>query len=456
LPLSPWSIATAVLLGAVLLGTSRLLRRAAAVGAGYKAKVLASAVFVSGRDPVAVLASDVQADSYFILRFFRTELDAHARRVTVSLFGISPRTAVYRPGLGVALVPTGELPEPKEGPAPEEPPGGGTWPVSHAGPVPEALTRVVESAFAEPSPRKARRTRALLILRDGERLAEKYAPGFGPDMPLCGWSMSKSVLGALVGVAVGEGWLRLEDRRLLEEWSGPGDPRADISLEDLLRMRSGLMFREVYADPLSDVTQMLFALPDAAGHASSRPLRHPPGHFWKYSSGTTNVVSRVLRRALERKGEDYHRFPGKALFGPLGMRSAVFETDARGTFVGSSFLYATARDWARVGQLFLQDGVWEGRRVLPEGWVRFSTTPTSQSPNGCYGAHWWLKLARELGGETEAARCLPPDAFHALGHEGQTLTVIPSRRLVVVRLGLSVRIEAWNHAAFLADLLAAL
>jgi len=138
------------------------------------------------------------------------------------------------------------------------------------------------------------------------------------------------------------------------------------------------------------------------------------------------------------------------------MDSATMEPDASGTFVGSSFMFATARDWARLGQLYLQDGVWEGRRVLPEGWVRFSTTPTAESPGGCYGAHWWLKLQRDVGGETAAAAHIPADAFHAVGHEGQTLTIIPSRRLVVVRLGLSINVEAWNHAAFLADLLEAI
>ena len=135
------------------------------------------------------------------------------------------------------------------------------------------------------------------------------------------------------------------------------------------------------------------------------------------------------------------------------MTTAVLEPDATGTFVGSSFMLASARDWARFGLLYLDDGVWRGRRILPEGWVRFSTTPTPQAPDGRFGAHWWLRCPDELGGATEAGRRLPAAAFHALGHEGQALTVIPSRRLVVVRLGLSIRIDAWDHAAFLDALL---
>ena len=266
--------------------------------------------------------------------------------------------------------------------------------------------------------------------------------------------MTKSALGALIGTLVAEGKLSLSDKSLLAEWRAPGDPRADIALEDLLRMRSGLAFSEVYSDPLSDVTRMLFDGPDAGGFAASRPLAHPPGTHWQYASGTTNILSLIARRAL---GEtSYPSWPRRALLVPLGMASAVFEQDASGTFVGSSFLFATARDWARFGLLHAQDGVWDGRRVLPEGWVKLVTTPTPQAPNERYGAHWWLKLSKDLGGETDAARKIPADAFHALGHEGQCVSVIPSRGLVVVRLGLSIDIKAWDHASFLTGLFDAL
>jgi CubicO group peptidase (beta-lactamase class C family) len=280
-------------------------------------------------------------------------------------------------------------------------------------------------------------------------VAERYAPGFSADMPLPGWSMTKSVIGALVGILVGAGRLSPSARELLPEWPA-SDDRSGIRLEDLLRMRSGLEFFESYFNMSSHVVQMLFNRPDAGAYAASLRLAHRPGTTWSYASGTTNILSRIVRRAV---GEaDYPEFPRRALFDPIGMRSATLEPDASGTFVGSSFMLATARDWARFGQLHLQDGVWAGQRVLPEGWVRFSTTPTPQSPGGCYGAHWWLKLQKEMGGESGEARRIPADAYFALGHEGQTLSVIPSRGLVVVRLGLSVNIEAWNHAAFLADL----
>jgi CubicO group peptidase (beta-lactamase class C family) len=219
-------------------------------------------------------------------------------------------------------------------------------------------------------------------------------------------------------------------------------------------MRSGLRFSESYFNMSSNVVQMLFNRPDAGAYAASLPLDHPVGTTWSYSSGTTNILSRILRRAVGES--EYGAYPRRVLFDPIGMRSATMEPDASGTFVGSSFMLATARDWARFGQLHLQDGMWRGRRILPEGWVRFVTTPTPQSPGGRYGAHRWCKLQKEMGGESGSAARIPADAFFALGHEGQTLSVIPSCGLVVVRLGLSINIEAWNHAAFLADVHAAI
>lgn len=439
---------------ATLAWLTHRIRRILEVGAAYKAKVLCSALFGSRLDLDPATAPEVNAEAYWLMRPFRVAVDRERRRVTASLFGLRSRSAVWRPGLGATLEPAEgalfEAPAPPAAGAPSTAP----WPEGDApAPAPSpGLARALERAFEEPEPAMLRRTRAVVVVHEGKLVAERYAPGIGPDTPLPGWSMAKSALSALVGAAVRDGKLSLDRRTLLEEWP-PEDPRSKLALEDLLRMRSGLKWSEDYSDPLSDVVQMLFARPAAGAFAALRPLEHPPGEAWKYSSGTTNLLSLVLRRALGE--EAYGNWPWSALFAPLGMRTAVFERDGSGTFVGSSFLFAGARDWARFGQLYLQDGVWKGRRVLPEGWVRFSTTPTPLS-EGRFGAHWWLKCPKELGGETEAGRGLPSDAFYAIGHEGQTLTVIPSRRLVVVRLGLSIRIDAWDQAAFLKDVLAGL
>lgn len=420
------------------------LRRVASVACSYKAKALASAYFVSGLDPEPNSAPEVSDEAYRLMRFFRATVDRNAKAVTCSFWGLQPRVAAWRPGFGAALT-RGGLPD---FPAPAIAPRASDFSVK---PV-SALEPVVESAFVHRGlGADRRRTRAVVILKDGAIAAERYAPGFGPDTRLNGWSMTKSVTGALIGTLIKDGKLALADKGLLAEWTSPGDPRAAITVEDLLRMRSGLRFAEVYSSPLSDVTRMLYddERGDAGGFAASRPLDFDPGTKWSYASGTTNILSLIARRRLG--DEAYASWPRRALFDPLGMDSAVFETDASGTFVGSSYLFATARDWARFGALFA-DG---GRDVLPAGWVKFSTTPTPQAPDGKYGAHWWLKLSPELGGRSPAAAAIPPDAFHALGHEGQCLTVIPSRALVVVRLGLSIDVKAWNHAAFLRDVLAA-
>jgi len=264
--------------------------------------------------------------------------------------------------------------------------------------------------------------------------------------------MAKSVLSALVGILVADGRLALDQRELMPEWRAP-DPRAAIALEDLLRMRSGLRFSEAYGNPWSDVLHMLFNCPDAAGYAAGLPLDHPPGHFWAYASGTSNILSAIVKRTVG--ASNYPDWPRRVLFEPLQMQSALLESDEAGTFVCSSYVLATARDWARYGQLWLDGGLASGRTIVPEEWVRFSTTPTPESPDGRYGAHWWLKLNPEIGGNDPAAASIAPDAFFAIGHEGQTLTVIPSRRLVVVRLGASIYIDAWNHAQFVAELQAA-
>jgi len=318
------------------------------------------------------------------------------------------------------------------------------------------LNAVVDLAFREPDPDSLQRTRALLVLRDGHVIAERYAPGFSAQTPLPGWSMTKSVTGVLIGVLVQAGMLRPEQRGLLPQWGVGGDKRGEITLDQLLRMTSGLRFTENYGDPDADVAQMLFARADGAAFAIDKPLEFPPGARWRYSSGTSNILSRVVRLAVGGSTRDYLEFPRRALFGRIGMESAVIETDAAGNFIASSYMYASARDWARFGQLLLQDGVWSGQRVLPAGWVHYMATLTPQSTRQDFGAHLWLKIPPPFDDPTKALPQLPADVFHAVGYEGQFVSVIPSRRLVVVRLGLSRRDHGWNHHAFLVRLLEAL
>jgi CubicO group peptidase (beta-lactamase class C family) len=426
------------------------------VGTGFTAKMLCSGVFVSGRRAADVLAQDIAPNDPGILHFIRADIDSAARRVHASFLGLRAQTAVFRDGLGCTL--TGASPAQALA---ATPPRGAPAPAFVALPAgimteqqSERLDAAVAAAFDEPGPEHLRNTRAVVVLHDGRLVAERYAPGFGPETPLPGWSMAKSVLNALLGVAVQEGRLALGAPVPLAAWSGAGDPRGAITLRDLLQMQSGLAFSENYRNPLDDVVWMLFATADAAGFAASKPLAADPGSRWQYSSGTSNILARVLREALADDAQ-YAAFPRRALFVPLGMASAVMEPDAAGNFVASSYVYASARDWARFGQLYLDDGVAGGRRLLPEGWVAFSATPAPHAPDAAFGAHFWVKVPGEFAGGARSNAGLPPGTFHAVGYEGQFVSIVPSQRLVVVRLGVSTGEGAWNHLRFLNQVVAA-
>jgi hypothetical protein len=436
----------------------------AKTGSGYKAKLLCSAVFVSGRPAESVLAEELSVDGYESLRWFNQHIDREKRQVDASLFGLAGQRAVYRDGLGctltdsgvegsreVALVGAAAKPNPGR-PAQLWPRGERVELEALPGDVDKAqLAHAIEAAFDDPDPHCLRRTRALVVVYRGRIVAERYAPGFDAAMPLLGWSMSKTALNLLTGALLKNGEVGLEEAALMPEWREPGDPRAAITVDDLLRMSSGLSFDEDYADELSDVVTMLFRSPDSGRFAAGKPLLHEPGSYWHYSSGDSDILSAALRH---RAGdlEDYQALPRSLLFEPLGMESAVFETDASGSIVGSSFMYASARDWARLGLLLLRDGVWEGERVVPEGWVEYSLTPTPGSPEGRHGAHIWLRLP---GSEDADEPQFPEDAFFMRGHERQIVAMIPSRDLIVVRLGLTRCKNAWDHSSALAPIVAA-
>jgi CubicO group peptidase (beta-lactamase class C family) len=431
----------------------------ALVGSGYSAEILCGGVFISGREPGEVEADDLSGPGLEPLQFFRKRVDRDRKRVTASYFGLGAQTAVFRDGFGCTRIDTDEAALPKA-PAPSPPPDlEQLWPdgervdlaADTAGIDRPALDAAVAAAFAEPDRAHRRGTRALVVVHRGRIVAERYAPGFDQTMALIGWSMSKAALNALVGLRVKDGKLALTERALLPEWRKANDRRRDISLDDLLRMSSGLAFNEGYDDPLDDVVEMLFVKGDMARFAASKPLVHPPGTYWDYSSGTSAIVARVLRDSFATEDE-YLRYPRERLFGPLGMRSAVIGTDAAGTLTASSLLYASARDFARLGLLFLQDGVWNGQQILPRDWVVYSRGPSRTLKDGSYGAHLWLRLpeSANLG-----VPPMPEDAFYFLGHDEQIVAIVPSRDLVVVRLGLTHEGGDWDHARDLAPIVQA-
>ena len=309
----------------------------------------------------------------------------------------------------------------------------GSWP---SGEVPAGvdLAPLLDAAFDPDG--SLTQTYAVVVVHRGRLVAERYGGAIehwdrkdedvGPETLLLSWSIAKSMLHALVGMLVAEGRLDVEAPAEVPQWREPGDPRAAITLEDLLAMRDGLDFAEEYVDAgASDVIEMLFGTGagDTAAFTADRPLAAPPGERFNYSSGTTNVISGIVARTVG-PGEPYQRFLQERLLDPLGMRSANATFDAAGTWIASSYVHATARDFARFGSLYLRDGEWEGSRLLPAGWVdhgRRHRSTDAESGNG-YGAQWWV-VGDEHG------------SFWANGYEGQSILVSPGLDLVVVRLG---------------------
>jgi hypothetical protein len=424
----------------------------ALLGSGYMAETLCSGLIVSARDRESIFAEELSGPGYELLGLFQADIDDQGKQVTASAYGLWPRTAVYRDGLGCTLAIGRTVSELRAEAAnlftPTEPlDQNALWPEGEGVELEnlpndfdnDALKAAIDAIFTESDPAHPRQTRALVVVHKGRIVGERYAPGFNKTTPLLGWSMSKAATNALVGLRVMDGTLATSDTNLLAEWRSKGDARAEITLDQLLRMTSGLAFEEGYGSNTSDVAQMLFAKADAAGFAVRQPLVAPPGTLWHYSSGTSNIISLILRRSFTNE-RDYLRFPREHLFAPLGMRSAVIEPDASGTFISSSLMYASPRDWARLALLFAQNGVWQGNQLLPQDWVDYSLRPTPEAPAKEYGAHTWLKLPES--GESSLAE----DAYYMLGFDQQIAAIIPSRNLIIVRFGLTRKGGAWDHA----------
>ena len=327
-----------------------------------------------------------------------------------------------------------------------------TWPTDS---WPEALAsdafdrakaqQEIDFAFSDRAVDKMGETHAFVAVHKGQIVLEKYAQGRDQTTTFPSWSKAKSITHALVGILVHDGKIETMSRANVPEWQESDDPRRDITLDQLLRMSSGLKFTEDYVDSgVSDVIEMLFGAgsENVAAHAANFPLAHAPDTVWNYSSGTSNIVARCAQQALGKTGEAFERWMFERLFTPIGIRSAQPKFDAAGTFIGSSFCYATARDFARFGLLYMRDGVWDARRILPKGWVDYARTPTKtppEEPMG-YGAHWWLGIAG-------------PDSFSANGYEGQFTVCVPSLDLVMVRHGKSEAGEKGDAVrAWLADI----
>ncbi|MEM9054559.1 MAG: serine hydrolase [Pseudomonadota bacterium] len=406
-------------------------------GSGYAAKNICSGYFLSGFSPT-IMKEQALAGASSALSNISYSIDEENQSVTTKLYGLFKRRAIYTPGIGCTLLPAGTnstdisiepltaLDLSNQTP----------WPQGRAAPdLTGRLDAFLEDAFLEEDSNAPRNTKAIVVIHNGTLIAEKYADGVSAETPLIGWSMAKSVTALLVGILVKNNVLDLDAAAPVALWQAQaGDPRAEISLDKLLRMSSGLEFNETYS-AATDVTQMLSNEPDAAAFAANKPLEGPPDTIWSYSSGTTNIISAIIKASVGDTTQDFYEFSQQELFRRLGITTATFEADASGNFVGSSFLYASARDWARLGQFCLQNGIWKGEKILPDGWMDYLVTPTQTSNENQYGAHFWLNRDPENTSETRLFPSLPEDAYYMGGFQGQFVLIIPSKQLVITRFG---------------------
>jgi hypothetical protein len=394
---------------------------------GFAAKNMCSCVYEAGRDPETVAAQDNDFDPVHLSDY---EVDRENKTASSTVFGLKKRTAMFSPGLGCILLPEdGDrtyLPE--VSPQRSQNKVQLAYPYGHEKPVDTLFTEVnydqlersLENAFFE-----EHRTRAVLILYKDHLLAEKYTSGFTENTKFLGWSMTKSITSAVLGVLERQGKIDLNRDHLFPEWEN--DERSQITLNNLLQMKSSLEWEEDYSK-ISDVTRMLFLAEDMTEVQLHKPLVGEPGEIWNYSSGTSNLLSGYIRDRFESQ-QEYLNFWYRELIDKIGMHSMTVEADLAGNYVGSSYSWATARDWAKFGLLYLNRGNWIGEQILNEDWVDYTVQPVEGS-DGEYGAHFWLNA----GGKYPD---VPRDLFSANGFQGQHVFIIPSKDLVIVRFGLA-------------------
>jgi CubicO group peptidase (beta-lactamase class C family) len=436
-------LATTTALGALALSAARA-RDVPKVATGFLANILCSETFVSGLQPDRIFSETTAAmpGTGLMTWAMNYRVDRARRDVTVTLFGLGGAHAVYREGSGCYLD-HGDAAAPVALPV-EARPQPALLP-EIAGPLivtPQspALATALDRAFAEPGQPPFRRTRAVVVMKDGRVIAERYGDGVGIDTPLLGFSATKSVISALTGILVRQGALTLDRPAPVAAWQNPDDPRHAITVDQLLRHTAGLAIgsslQASLASALEPVNRMKFMVSDMAAFAESVGLETPPGTVWNYNDGNFIVLSHLIRNAAGGRASDVLQFARQELFGPLGMRNVTLEFDASGNPEGSSQMLASARDWARFGMLYLDDGVVGGKRILPEGWVKYSATATPNAWVGT-GAGFWTNLGDSFGARYRIEHGMPRDAFFAKGTIGQYVVIVPSERLVIVRLGRS-------------------
>jgi CubicO group peptidase (beta-lactamase class C family) len=419
----------------------------------FAAKGMCSSIFLANKSPERVASEDL---SFFPISLAKCKIDYEEKSVTAKVLGLARRKVIFREGLGAVIVldkskeelkadsftipdpgySQDTIPWPKGDVLPETLPEGVDY---------EKLNTILTEAIDSPDAEPFKKTLGVAVVYNNELIGENYLDGYDAWTKFHGWSMTKTVTGAMAGVLVDEGRMDIDAPVNIPEWEG--DERKNITLDNIIHMSSGLKWVENYFT-ISDATVMLMQSDDMFSSVTSCELEHEPGTFWNYSSGDANLLSGLLRTAIGNQDE-YLAYAYSRLFHRIGMLNTMVETDASGLFVASSYSYGSTRDWARFGMLFLNEGVFEGDTVLNPEWVAYMKTEAPAS-EGQYAGTFWLKEPNPENALVD----VPDDIFFADGFLGQRVYVIPSRHLVVVRMGYSL--SNFNVNDFLRDIISTL
>lgn len=397
--------------------------------AGYSAKSTASSVFLAKR---SLSLTDKTDNNFSPINLANDVVSEIKKEATATAIGLLKRKASYRDGLGAVLIPNKKTKLVNNKPKRSTPDLKTPFPYGNKDPKDTVFNNInytkirsaVDDIFNDST-----QTRAALVIYKDQIIAEKYETGFDKNSLLLGWSMTKSITSTIFGILQCQGKINIQDNPPFDEWKN--DERKNITIHNLLQMNSGLEWDENY-NSISDVTKMLFLEEDMTKVQLEKPLIGKPNERWNYSSGTTNLLSGILRKQFDSH-QEYLDFWYTNLIDKIGMNSMVIETDAKGNYVGSSYAWATARDWAKLGLLYLHNGNWNGTNLFDKDWVDYATTPTPTS-DGWYGAQIWLNA----GGRYPD---LPKNMFSFDGYQGQYVFIIPDYDLVIVRLGLTKNID---------------
>ena len=396
---------------------------------GFSSKSLASGHFIDNRSQDLIEKGDNDIE---MITLATNKIDENGKFAMSSVYGLKERKAIYREGLGATLINDDfDISKPYEVPKRTKLNNDLPFPYGNKEPKDTAFANVdyaklnaaVANAFDEKGQIK-KRTRSVLVIYKDKIIAEKYDTGFNKDSKILGWSMTKSITSALFGILQKQGKIDVFKPAPIAEWAN--DERSKITIANLLNMNSGLEWEEDY-NKISDVTKMLFLDTDMSQAQLKKPAQFKPNSHWNYSSGTTNLLSGILRNQFKTH-QEYLDFWYSSLIDKIGMSSMLVETDMAGNYVGSSYGWATTRDWSKFGLLYLHKGNWNGEQILDESWIKFTETPTNTS-NGKYGAHFWLNASGKFPD-------VPKDLFYCSGYQGQMVAIFPSQDLVIVRMGL--------------------